>query len=64
MLKTGFLLKSSFLLFIQYFEEVSTNESNGLRYDYFSSAIAACAAASLATGTLYGEQETYVNPTL
>ena len=26
--------------------------------DYFSSAIAACAAASLATGTLYGEHDT------
>ena len=26
--------------------------------------IAACAAASLAIGTLNGEQDTYVNPTL
>ena len=40
------------------------NSCYGQKLDYFSSAIAACAAASLAIGTLYGEQLTYVKPAL
>ena len=34
------------------------NSCSGQKLDYFSSAIAACAAASLAIGTLNGEQDT------